>query len=40
MNPRTRRAALYAIAVIAMLASANALAHSYAGLYAWAVTTA
>jgi hypothetical protein len=37
VNPRTRRAALYAIAVIAILASANALAHSYAGLYAWAV---
>jgi hypothetical protein len=37
MNPRTRRAALYAIGVIAMLASANALAHSYAGLYEWAV---
>ena len=37
MNPRTRRAALYAIGLIAMLASANALAHSYAGLYEWAV---
>jgi hypothetical protein len=37
MNPRTRRAALYAIAAIAILASANALAHSYAGLYDWAV---
>ncbi|MGH3401312.1 MAG: hypothetical protein ACRDRJ_02165 [Streptosporangiaceae bacterium] len=37
MNPRTRRAALYAIGVIALLASANALAHSYAGLYDWAV---
>ncbi len=36
MNPKTRRAALYAIAVIAILASANALAHSYAGLYDWA----
>ena len=36
MNPQTRKAALYAIAVIAMLASANALAHSYAGLYDWA----
>ena len=34
MNPRTRRAALYAIAI---LASVNALAHSYAGLYDWAV---
>ena len=28
---------MYAIAVIAILASANALAHSYAGLYDWAV---
>lgn len=37
MNPRTRRAALYAIGVIALLASVNALAHSYAGLYDWAV---
>jgi hypothetical protein len=37
MNPRTRRAALYAIGLIALLASANALAHSYAGLYDWAV---
>jgi hypothetical protein len=37
MNPRTRRAALYAIGVIAILASLNALAHSYAGLYDWAV---
>jgi len=37
VNPRTRRAALYAIGVIAILASANALAHSYAGLYEWAV---
>ena len=37
MNPRTRKAALYAIAAIAILASANALAHSYAGLYGWAV---
>jgi hypothetical protein len=36
VNPRTRKAALYAIAVIAILASANALAHSYAGLYDWA----
>jgi hypothetical protein len=33
----TARAALYAIGVIAILASANALAHSYAGLYDWAV---
>lgn len=36
MNPRTRKAALYTIGVIALLASANALAHSYAGLYDWA----
>src|ERR1022692_4000367 len=34
---RTRRAALYAIGAIAILASANALAHSYAGLYDWAI---
>jgi hypothetical protein len=37
MNPHTRKAALYAIAVMAILASANALAHSYAGLYDWAI---
>jgi hypothetical protein len=37
MNCRTRRAALYAIGAIAIMASANALAHSYAGLYGWAV---
>jgi hypothetical protein len=37
VTPRTRQAALYAIAAIAIAASANALAHSYAGLYAWAV---
>ena len=37
MNPRTRRTALCAIAGIAMAASVNALAHSYAGLYAWAL---
>jgi hypothetical protein len=37
MNPRTRQAALYAIGAIAILASMNALAHSYAGLYDWAV---
>jgi hypothetical protein len=37
VNPRTRKAALYAIGVIAILASANALAHSYAGLYDWAI---
>jgi hypothetical protein len=37
MTQRTRHAALYAIAAIAIAASANALAHSYAGLYAWAL---
>ena len=37
MNPRARRAALYAIGAIAIAASVNALAHSYAGLYDWAV---
>ena len=37
MNPRTRRTALYAIAVLAVFASADALAHSYTGLYGWAV---
>ncbi len=37
MNPRTRRAALYAIGLIAILASVNALTHSYAGLYDWAI---
>jgi hypothetical protein len=37
MNPRTRRIALYVIAVLAVLASADALTHSYAGLYGWAV---
>ena len=37
MNARTRRVALRAIAAIVILASANALAHSYAGLYEWAV---
>src|SRR5215813_12963124 len=37
VNPRTRRTALFAIAAIAIAASANALAHSYAGLYAWAL---
>lgn len=36
MNPGTRKAALLAIGAIAILASANALAHSYAGLYDWA----
>jgi hypothetical protein len=38
MNPRTRLAALYAIGGIAILASADALAHSYTGLYDWAST--
>ena len=37
MNPKTHRLALYVIGAIAILASANALAHSYAGLYDWAV---
>ena len=37
MNSRSRQVALYAIAAIAILASANALAHSYAGLYDWAI---
>src|ERR1039458_9325100 len=37
MTSRARRVALYAIAAIAILASANALAHSYAGLYDWSV---
>jgi len=37
MNPQTRRAALQAIGLIAIAASVNALAHSYAGLYEWAV---
>lgn len=37
MNPRSRRAALYAIGAIAIAASVNALAHSYAGLYDWAI---
>jgi hypothetical protein len=37
MTQQTRHAALYAIAAIAIAASANALAHSYAGLYAWAL---
>ena len=38
MNPRTRLTALYAIGAIAILASADALAHSYTGLYDWAIT--
>ncbi|MGH3167318.1 MAG: hypothetical protein ACRDN0_15685, partial [Trebonia sp.] len=37
MNRRTRRAALFAMAIIAIAASADALAHSYAGLFGWAV---
>jgi hypothetical protein len=37
MNPRTRKGALYTIGVIAILASVNALAHSYAELYDWAI---
>jgi hypothetical protein len=37
VSPQTRRVALYAIGAIAILASVNALAHSYAGLYEWAV---
>jgi hypothetical protein len=37
VNPRTRRAALQAIGAIAIAASVSALAHSYAGLYDWAV---
>lgn len=38
MNPHSRRAALHAIAAVAVLASLNALAHSYIGLYGWATT--
>jgi hypothetical protein len=37
VNPRSRRTALLAIAAIAIAASVNALAHSYSGLYAWAL---
>jgi Protein of unknown function (DUF2637) len=37
VNTRTRQAALYAIGAIAVLASVDALAHSYSGLYAWAL---
>ena len=37
MNPRSRKTALYAIGAIAIAASVNALAHSYAGLYEWAL---
>jgi len=36
VNPRTRQLALLTIGAIAILASVNALAHSYAGLYDWA----
>ena len=36
-EPEVPPLALYAIGAIAILASANALAHSYAGLYDWAV---
>src|SRR5260221_175095 len=36
VTPGTRRAALDAIGAIAILASGNALTHSYAGLYDWA----
>jgi hypothetical protein len=36
MNPRIRQLALLTIGAIAILASVNALAHSYAGLYDWA----
>lgn len=37
MNPRSRRVALYAIGMVALLASLDALAHSYTGLYGWAL---
>jgi hypothetical protein len=37
VNVRTRRLALYAIGIIAVLASIDALAHSYTGLYEWAL---
>jgi Protein of unknown function (DUF2637) len=37
MNPRSRRVALCGIGVVAVLASVDALTHSYAGLYGWAV---
>ena len=37
MNSRTRRGALYAIGIIAVLASVDALSHSYTGLYSWAL---
>ena len=37
MNPRTRRLALYATGLVAIVASGDALAHSYTGLYGWAL---
>jgi hypothetical protein len=37
MKPRARRLSLAAITVVAVAASGNALAHSYAGLYSWAL---
>jgi hypothetical protein len=37
VNAKTRRIALYGIGVIAVLGSLDALAHSYAGLYGWAL---
>jgi hypothetical protein len=37
MNPQTRRIALYLIGAVSVLASVNALVHSYAGLYSWAL---
>jgi hypothetical protein len=37
VNARTHSLALYAIGIIAVLASADALAHSYTGLYGWAL---
>jgi hypothetical protein len=37
MNPRSRRVALCGIGIVAVLASLDALAHSYTGLYGWAV---
>jgi hypothetical protein len=37
VNPKTRRVALYGIGAIAVLASFDALTHSYAGLYGWAL---
>lgn len=37
VNARTHSLALYAIGIIAVLASADALAHSYTDLYGWAL---